>query len=215
MMSNKDQPPLPMNRASPLTGTLIDLLLPHATVHVYPAGQKLPLRVDDISTCYILLEGTTEFHRGMDGLVVTRIYPPAIAGLANVQFSAFRDSWIETRELCRIATLGMEQAYDIIRQNDQMETLLTHINSLLGKLYYYNLLNTASSAYEIIRYQLLELMTESDEFRASTTVEKYIRSKTHLSRSGILKILAELKTGSFVEMNEGRLVKINKLPAKY
>ncbi len=58
-------------------------------------------------------------------------------------------------------------------------------------------------------------MTESEAFRASTTVEKYIRTKTHLSRSGILKILAELKTGGYVEMDEGRLVKINKLPAKY
>lgn len=214
-MSNTDKPAFPMNRASPVTGKLIEALLPHTTVQTYPPGQRLPLQVNGIPTCYILLEGTTEFHRGLDGLVVTRIYAPAIAGLADVQFATFRDSWIETRELSQVATMSMAQAYDIIRQNDLMETLVGHINGIFGKLYYYNLLNTAPSAYEVIRYQLMELMTETEEFRASTTVEKYIRAKTNLSRSGILKILAELKTGEYVEMDEGRLVKINKLPAKY
>lgn len=47
------------------------------------------------------------------------------------------------------------------------------------------------------------------------TAEKYIREKTHLSRSGVMRILADLKTGGFIEMEEGRLIKINKLPAKY
>lgn len=214
-MSNTDKPAFPMNRATPLAETLIDALLPHATIATYPPGQRFPLRVNDVAVCYIQLEGTTEFHRGPDGMVVTHIYAPAIVGLADVQFSTFRESWIESRELCRIATMNMEQAYEIIRQNDLMETLVGHINGVLGKLYYHTLQNTAPSAYEIIRYQLMELMTETEEFRASTTVEKYVRSKTNLSRSGILKILAELKTGSYVEMNEGRLVKINKLPAKY
>lgn len=214
-MSDTDKLPLPMNRASPVTGKLIETLLPYATVQTWPPGHKLPLQVEGIPTCYILLEGTTEFHRGFDGLVVTRIHAPAIAGLVDVQFATFRDSWIETRELCQIASIGMTQAYDIIRENNLMETLVGHINGIFGKLYYYNSLNAAPSAYEVIRYQLMELMTETEAFRASTTIEKYIRDKTNLSRSGILKILAELKTGNYVEMDEGRLVKINKLPAKY
>jgi hypothetical protein len=30
-----------------------------------------------------------------------------------------------------------------------------------------------------------------------------------------MRILADLKTGGFIEIEEGRLVKINKLPARY
>ena len=214
-MTNTDKPSVPFNRAQPVTGSLIDALLPHANLKTYAPGQKLPLRVNDISTCYILLEGTTEFRRGPDGIVVTRIYPPAIAGLIDVQFSTFRESWIETRDVCQIADITFDQAYDIIRKQDLMETLVKHLNGLFGKFYYYTLQNHAPSAYEIIRYQLLELMTETEDFRASTTVENYIRLKTNLSRSGIMKILAELKTGGYVVMDEGKLVKVNKLPAKY
>jgi CRP-like cAMP-binding protein len=47
------------------------------------------------------------------------------------------------------------------------------------------------------------------------TAERYIREKTQLSRSGVMRILADLKTGGFIEMEEGRLIKINKLPARY
>jgi hypothetical protein len=41
---------------------------------------------------------------------------------------------------------------------------------------------------------------------------KVHQGKTQLSRSGVMRILADLKTGGFIEMEEGRLIKINKLP---
>jgi hypothetical protein len=55
---------------------------------------------------------------------------------------------------------------------------------------------------------------EEDELSGSVTAERYIREKTQLSRSGVMRILADLKTGGFIEMEEGRLIKINKLPAR-
>ncbi|MCY0818387.1 helix-turn-helix domain-containing protein, partial [Klebsiella michiganensis] len=71
------------------------------------------------------------------------------------------------------------------------------------------------TAYEMIRQQLIKLMEEEVDYRHSVTAEKYIREKTRLSRSGVMRILAALKTGGFIEMEEGKLIKINKLPAKY
>ena len=67
----------------------------------------------------------------------------------------------------------------------------------------------------MIRQQLIKLMEEDESYRSSVTAERYIREKTQLSRSGVMRILADLKTGGFIEMEEGRLIKINKLPAKY
>jgi CRP-like cAMP-binding protein len=66
----------------------------------------------------------------------------------------------------------------------------------------------------MIRQQLVQLMDEDESYRRGIT-ERYIREKTQLSRSGVMRILADLKTGGFIEMEEGRLIKINKLPAKY
>jgi CRP-like cAMP-binding protein len=84
-----------------------------------------------------------------------------------------------------------------------------------NRLYNNMMHRIAPSAYEMIRQQLIDLMREEDTYRKSMTAESYIRDKTHLSRSGVMRILADLKTGGFIEMEEGRLIKINKLPAKY
>jgi DNA-binding IclR family transcriptional regulator len=67
----------------------------------------------------------------------------------------------------------------------------------------------------MIRQQLVKLMEEDEAYRLGVTAERYIREKTQLSRSGVMRILADLKTGGFIEIDEGRLIKINKLPAKY
>jgi CRP-like cAMP-binding protein len=71
------------------------------------------------------------------------------------------------------------------------------------------------TSYELICQQLVQLMNEDESYRRGITAERYIRDKTQLSRSGVMRILADLKAGGYVEMEEGRLIKINKLPAKY
>ncbi|EFP3680709.1 Crp/Fnr family transcriptional regulator, partial [Salmonella enterica] len=48
------------------------------------------------------------------------------------------------------------------------------------------------------------------------TVVKYMQTFSRLSRSMILKILAQLKIGGFIEMENGKLIRINKkLPEKF
>lgn len=215
MMSSNTTPSFTMNRATPATKRLIEALMPHAVVQTFPAGVRLPFNVDETAMCYLILEGTVQFHRAPDGLIVSRVYSPAIPGIIDMPNPIFRQCWVQTLEPCQIAPLEVEKVYEIIREHQLWELLVQHMNSIAGKFYAYQQQLSSPSAYELIRHQLTELMTESEAFRANTTVESYIRGKTTLSRSGIMRILAELKTGGYVEMHEGRLVKIIKLPAKY
>ena len=71
------------------------------------------------------------------------------------------------------------------------------------------------SAYDIIRFQLVELMQEPEAIRQSITAAAYIKSRTYLSRSGIMRILAELRTGKYITMERGVLIEIHHLPRKY
>ncbi len=71
------------------------------------------------------------------------------------------------------------------------------------------------SSYEIIRFQLQELMNESERIRTSITAANYIKSRTYLSRSGIMRIIAELREAGYIELNRGILVAIKHLPLKY
>lgn len=103
----------------------------------------------------------------------------------------------------------------IIKEKALWGLLSQQLMYVYSRLYNNVMPQGAPTAYEMIRQQLIKLTEEEEDYRLSVTAEKYIREKTHLSRSGVMRILADLKTGGFIEMEEGRLIKINKLPAKY
>ena len=65
------------------------------------------------------------------------------------------------------------------------------------------------------RKRLVELMQEPEAIRQNITAAAYIKSRTYLSRSGIMRILAELRTGKYITMERGVLVEIHHLPRKY
>jgi hypothetical protein len=58
-------------------------------------------------------------------------------------------------------------------------------------------------------------MNESEELRLATNACDYVQEKTLLSRSGIMKMLSDLKRGGHIEVERGVLIAVNKLPVKY
>lgn len=58
-------------------------------------------------------------------------------------------------------------------------------------------------------------MNEDEALSAYINVSDYILEKTRLSRSRVIKILGDLRIGGYIEINQGILIKINKLPEKY
>jgi len=58
-------------------------------------------------------------------------------------------------------------------------------------------------------------MYETEEVRNNITVVSYVMNRTFLSRSTIMKILAQLKTGGYIAMEKGILKTINRIPSRY
>ena len=58
-------------------------------------------------------------------------------------------------------------------------------------------------------------MNENEDLRLLTNACDYIQEKTLLSRSGIMKILSDLKQGGHIVIERGILLEIKKLPEKY
>lgn len=71
------------------------------------------------------------------------------------------------------------------------------------------------TTYELIKQNLMSLMAEKDELRMMVNACDYIMDKTHISRSRVMKILSDLKTGDYIVIERGVLIKINKLPETY
>lgn len=71
------------------------------------------------------------------------------------------------------------------------------------------------SSYEIIRLQLLELMQEPERLRLNVTAANYIQNRTYLSRSGIMRILSQLRDAQCITLQRGVLLEVHSLPPKF
>lgn len=76
-------------------------------------------------------------------------------------------------------------------------------------------INTQSDAYEIIRTLIIELWNYPEEYRRQIKLPHFIQRRSGVSRSRIMKILMDLKTGGYIETEHGKLTSLHKLPMSY
>ncbi|WP_447855455.1 helix-turn-helix domain-containing protein [Enterobacter sp. WI-ESBL-E8] len=202
------------HRGSPYAQELISHLLPDCATRRTDRGERLDLQINGQGMCYLILEGTVAVYRRSDDMMLSTARSPAVFGLANLTDIYFND-YLKTVSPCLIGTLTTERLNEIIKEKALWGLLSKQLMFVYSRLYNNVMPQGAPTAYEMIRQQLMKLMEEEESYRLGVTAERYIREKTQLSRSGVMRILADLKTGGFIEMEEGRLIRINKLPARY
>lgn len=192
---------------------LIKHVLPATERVVIGRGDVVHYYKDDIRQCFLLLQGSVALHRRGDGIVLNSELAPFILGVSS-QFSS-EHLYVRALETSEIARVPLDCFNHIVAQLDLWE----HFSKLLiytaSRVYEHCAQISQMSAYDIIRFQLVELMQEPDAIRQKITAAAYIKSRTYLSRSGIMRILAELRTGKYITMERGILLDINHLPRKY
>ncbi|VGA97046.1 winged helix-turn-helix transcriptional regulator [Klebsiella pneumoniae] len=192
---------------------LIKHVLPAAERVVIGRGDVVHYYKDNIRQCFLLLQGSVALHRRGDGIVLNSESAPFILGVSS-QFSS-EHLYVRALETSEIARVPLDCFNHIVAQLDLWE----HFSKLLiytaSRVYEHCAQISQMSAYDIIRFQLVELMQEPDAIRQKITAAAYIKSRTYLSRSGIMRILAELRTGKYITMERGILLDINHLPRKY
>ncbi|HFZ8994356.1 TPA: helix-turn-helix domain-containing protein [Citrobacter freundii] len=70
-------------------------------------------------------------------------------------------------------------------------------------------------AYSKIRTLLLELWSFPENIRLSVNTPSFIQQRTGLSRSRIMQVLSELKSGEYIKIMRGRLLDLKRLPASF
>ncbi|EOT5387572.1 helix-turn-helix domain-containing protein [Klebsiella oxytoca] len=194
---------------------LITHLKPGSNIFETHPRQKINYESDSSRKCYLLLSGSIALFRTRDGFMMNSESAPYVFGLSN-QLAAADYLYMQTMEPSRIASLSLFTANTIIAEKDLWESLAHLLIYTAGRVYDHCTRISAPSSYAIIRSQLYELMQESAEIRQSITAANYIQSRTFLSRSSIMKILAELKKGSYITTERGILLQIKQgIPLKY
>lgn len=167
----------------------------------------------DTRQCFLLLHGSVALHRRGDGIVLNSESAPFILGVSS-QLSS-EHLYVRALETSEVASVSLACFNHVVAQQNLWE----HFSNLLiytaSRVYEHCAQISQMSAYDIIRFQLVELMQEPEAIRQNITAAAYIKSRTYLSRSGIMRILAELRTGKYITMERGVLVEIHHLPRKY
>lgn len=184
-------------------------------------GQTLPVKVKNENCArkiYFLLDGAIISSVGDNdkkqnlGIMMS----PSIIGLAQLS-PAGVIAQHEAITPCMIDSTSIDDFIKVIEEKqlwpDVINVMVTMINSLAAR----TATSGLQSAYEIIRSYLIYMNSENGHaIKERYTVVKYMQTFSRLSRSIILKILSELKAGGFIEMEKGRLIRINRnLPDRF
>ncbi|SNY79595.1 winged helix-turn-helix transcriptional regulator [Enterobacter sp. CC120223-11] len=210
----KPFPPKDLNETSQSGVELIERITPLLTFKEYPKGSKLLHGYGEEAKSYVITEGMFSIYRDADDLMLVSMKGPALTGFSTFAFNN-NATFIKTITPCKIAVLAQGEAEKIIDQHNLWKLLALHRGETLRKLFYFHTSLITPTAYEAIRIQLLLLMNEPEEYRLSIPVESYIRQKTLMSRSGIMKILSQLRQGDYINVENGKLISVNKLPDRY
>lgn len=193
---------------------IIEQIAPFATRFNANKGEVLRYHSGKKRTCYILHQGGVTLNRRGDGMVLNSEQATFIMGISN-QFSQTENLYVRVNENAVMSRLSLERFNLLIESFGLWESLCKLVIYTASRVYEHCTLISQMSSYEIIRFQLLELMNESERIRSNITAANYIQSRTYLSRSGIMRILAELRDTGCVELKRGILISINHLPLKY
>ncbi|MBB1201113.1 Crp/Fnr family transcriptional regulator [Enterobacteriaceae bacterium 89] len=199
---------------SPYSKELVEHLLPYAELKKYPARKKLFFNTKNEQFCYLLIDGQATLHKEENNLVLATLSPPALIGLAHLPNQSIQ-GYIKPVTACDIGVLTIGKVHEILAEKNLWQMTAQHMIFLFNKLYAINQNLTVSTSYGQVKAQLLELLNEDSAIRDNLTAERYIRDKTNLSRSGVMRILSALKEGGYIETHRGILKKINSLPDKF
>lgn len=163
----------------------------------------------------LVVEGLVDAYRTSDELLFATAAAPAIFGM---QGSAYRyDMYtFQSNPDSKLETLPLTRAIELVAQHGLLEDLLAYQIYFNDYQAYRNNLLINKSAYEIVCALLFELEKIPADKRAHISVLNFILARSHLARSGIMKILANLRQGLYINIENGKLISIiRKFPKEY
>jgi CRP-like cAMP-binding protein len=179
----------------------------------------LPIFDEPDKQClYLMTEGRFAISRDSDGLYIATISSPLTLGLSMLfheELTQERQHTLSSLSECRGYRVPVCLAAERITELNLWPDVAAVLAYLFELLIHRDQHLVGVSAYAMVRYNLMQISEYSNTERMDINVEKYIHQHTRLSRSGIMKILSDLRFGGYINMKRGRLISINNLPENY
>ncbi|KFK94051.1 MULTISPECIES: helix-turn-helix domain-containing protein [unclassified Serratia (in: enterobacteria)] len=194
---------------------LLNNLIPHAE-KVIPKQQKnvtKGIRVEndpDFFKVFLLERGSANLCRLEDGLIISTVFSPYVIGLSFYPAAGVHYS-IELGPYSCLYQLSRTRAQNLINKLGLQKEYINAVSYKMSLLYLRDSYILKNKSEDIVKNMLAHLMEFPEDFRANTSVLKFIEQRTTLSRSCIQRILLNLRDQDRVSIINARLVHIRNL----
>ncbi|ELY7390753.1 helix-turn-helix domain-containing protein [Cronobacter universalis] len=191
--------------------SLINALKNSGELRHFASGAHIPVQPDYI---IVIEQGAVSMHRVMDSLTMIESTRPQLLGITyNNQFT--RHFTIKAESTCEARVVPREEFEALIETRQLWRELLQVVSWYYDVLYWKSYHFLGRQSYTLIRNCLIELAAKNEQERDEINACDFIRGKTNLSQSYILKVFSDLRKGDYIDISRGRLKAINKLPERY
>ncbi|WP_140919820.1 helix-turn-helix domain-containing protein [Limnobaculum xujianqingii] len=174
-------------------------------------GVIIPNDGPDITIFY---QGEAELRRKSDDLLLFSSENRQLIGLPMSEtFQRF--CYLRTNSVCDIELVERNAFYQAVEKEHCWLDVIAVLSYYHAVFLWRDSYAHTKSSYLVVRHLLFQLNQLPEEKRYSINIAEFIQERTNLSRSYIMKVLSDLKTGGYITLKKGRLIKLNHLPAKY
>lgn len=196
-------------------------LLPHASKITLKKNKSYRLNEEEEGVGLLLItDGLTSISNSDTGFFISTIYPPSIIGLSH-GYSAFYgipggiSSTLYAETESSLYFIPLKSFIKIADREElwhHVARILAHrIITMVGKEKTF----IGADSYKIIKSIIQEVWLYPKSYRCQISLPSFIQKRSGLSRSRIMKILFDLKTGGYIDIVNGKLLSVSKLPCSY
>jgi CRP-like cAMP-binding protein len=193
---------------------ILNVLSPYIEFKTYKKGQRFTISASQCTRCYLVRSGRLSMHRQPDDILIEYFEAPTLRGITQIPSDSKSIYVVKVEAVSEIAVMELEKFYALLSDYNLWEAFSKHLQQMPAMAAEVIFKLSHPSAYEIVRLQLYELLAKPDEVRESISAESYIRSKSRISRSSVMRILSDLRTAGCITMDNGILKAIDHIPLK-
>ncbi|HFZ8994386.1 TPA: helix-turn-helix domain-containing protein [Citrobacter freundii] len=192
-----------------------EILVPKNTIYRinnFVDGKGILLISDGIGT---VIHAEKDYH-------ICTAYPPTILGLVG-GYSAFYEIphdmnhdlslYADTDLTCFF--IPLEKFVEVMDQNNSWHDVSRILAHRLMIMISKDSEHVEGNTYQKIKTLIYEVWSYPTEYRLQINLPNFIQKRTGISRSRVMKILMDLRQGGYIEVTNGKLRLVSKLPQNY
>jgi len=199
---------------------LFEILTPHSTPFLLPAGDIYHFNMDDHLGIVLLKEGIASLCHSENGMHISTYFSPSVLGLVD-SYRAFYEISVLPQHYM-LAEIDCECYFvpiNIFLELSDKHCLWHDVARILAHrlmiMSFREQELVGVDSYLKVKSLLIELWEYPENYRCKINVMHFILKRTGLSRSRVLAILSDLRKGGYINIKSGKLINIIKLPRAY